>query len=284
MKALFIVALTLISSWAFTQEKSSLLWEVSKDGIEQPSYLFGTIHMIAKKDFFFTDVMRDKFNSCDKLVLEIDMSTLSLKQQIEIGKKAILNNGQTLQSLMGDSAYHAFFSYVMDSLNIKEKKTRKYNRLKPFYITGLLLKDYVGKIRSYETQLTKYSKKQKMELGALETIAFQMSLVDELSLKDQAELFLDAKSVKEFDDLVQMYIHQDLNAMYESSNESYDSEQYNFFVESFINKRNNNWIPLIEDLVKTQATFIAVGALHLPGEKGVIALLRSRGYTVTPVL
>ncbi len=284
MKALFIVALTLISSWAFTQEKSSLLWEVSKDGIEQPSYLFGTIHMIAKKDFFFTDVMRDKFNSCDKLVLEIDMSTLSLKQQIEIGKKAILNNGQTLQSLMGDSAYHAFFSYVIDSLNIKEKKTRKYNRLKPFYITGLLLKDYVGKIRSYETQLTKYSKKQKMELGALETIAFQMSLVDELSLKDQAELFLDAKSVKEFDDLVQMYIHQDLNAMYESSNESYDSEQYNFFVESFINKRNNNWIPLIEDLVKTQATFIAVGALHLPGEKGVIALLRSQGYTVTPVL
>jgi uncharacterized protein len=284
MKTILIASLICITSIAFTQNKSSLLWEISGNGLTQPSYLFGTIHIIPKKQFFFTPAMKESFNSCEKLVMEIDNSSVTLKQQIEIGMKALLSDGQTLKGIMGDSAYTAFISYAIDSLNIKEKKTRKYNKLKPFYVTGLVLMDYIGKSKGYEKQLTKYAKRNKMEIDALESIEFQMNLVEKLPLENQAELFLDLSSLREFDQLVNIYVKQDLDAMYKMSNESYSDEEAEFFVDAFINDRNADWIPKIEKFASKQATFIAVGALHLPGEKGVIELLRSKGYSMKPIL
>ena len=55
------------------------------------------------------------------------------------------------------------------------------------------------------------------------------------------------------------------------------------FEDVFLNNRNQSWIPVIEDLIKKQPTFIAVGAAHLGGNKGVISLLKSKGYIVEPV-
>ena len=48
-------------------------------------------------------------------------------------------------------------------------------------------------------------------------------------------------------------------------------------------KRNQNWIPKIEEKIKDHSCFIAVGAAHLPGDKGVLNMLKQKGYTVTPV-
>jgi uncharacterized protein YbaP (TraB family) len=55
------------------------------------------------------------------------------------------------------------------------------------------------------------------------------------------------------------------------------------FYSNFIVKRNQKWIPIISDLILKNSTFIAVGAAHLPGEEGVLNLLRKAGYTITPV-
>jgi len=55
------------------------------------------------------------------------------------------------------------------------------------------------------------------------------------------------------------------------------------YEDLFLNDRNASWIPKIEEYIKTKSCFIAVGAGHLPGKKGVIELLRDQGYTVTPL-
>jgi uncharacterized protein YbaP (TraB family) len=55
------------------------------------------------------------------------------------------------------------------------------------------------------------------------------------------------------------------------------------FEERFLNRRNRNWIPVMENLMQKNPTFVAVGAAHLMGPNGVISLLRQKGYTVSPV-
>jgi uncharacterized protein YbaP (TraB family) len=62
-----------------------------------------------------------------------------------------------------------------------------------------------------------------------------------------------------------------------------ESSQINNFNQDFLDVRNKNWIPVIESQIKVNSTFIAVGAAHLPGENGVINLLKMKGYTVEPV-
>jgi uncharacterized protein YbaP (TraB family) len=72
-----------------------------------------------------------------------------------------------------------------------------------------------------------------------------------------------------------------LNGLYEAV--TAESNEIPDFNQNFLVKRNTNWIPIIEKQISKKATFIAVGAAHLPGENGVIQLLKSKGYQVVPV-
>ena len=55
------------------------------------------------------------------------------------------------------------------------------------------------------------------------------------------------------------------------------------FLEDFLFARNRDWIPKIEEIIRQQPSFIAVGALHLAGDEGLITMLRKQGYTIEPV-
>jgi uncharacterized protein YbaP (TraB family) len=77
------------------------------------------------------------------------------------------------------------------------------------------------------------------------------------------------------------YLAENLDFLY--SDIIKESNSFPNFVENFLNKRNRNWIPVIENQIDIENTFIAVGAGHLPGENGILALLRNKGYTLTPI-
>ncbi|MBS7321171.1 MAG: TraB/GumN family protein, partial [Myroides sp.] len=55
VKSIAICALTLVSFTIFAQDNKSLLWEISGKGLEKPSYVFGTIHMICQEDYIMTE-------------------------------------------------------------------------------------------------------------------------------------------------------------------------------------------------------------------------------------
>lgn len=266
------------------QPTGSLLWEISGNGLSQPSYIFGTIHLVPKKDYFFTESMQQAFKKSQVLVLEADMFSLSLTEKIHLATKAILPEGKTLKNFMDSMEYVKFRKLMKDSLGISEKKMdKKYARIKPFYLSALLLQEYVGKTKTYEQELYNYSKKQKMEIKGLETVDFQLGLVEHMSLEEQLEGINDFQEFRKFDELVLLYKQQDINGLYNLSLQSHTTETENTFRELFLNQRNLDWIPKIESLIHDNSCFIAVGALHLPGEQGVIEQLIKRGYSVLPV-
>ena len=290
MKKTYFLTIFLISTFVvFGQQKQEncLLWEISGNGMKQPSYIFGTIHLIPEDDFLFYDQWLEKFKECEILVLEADIN-MTVFEQLALAKKMKLPDEKTLKDYMTEAEFQSFNSYLIDTLEVS---TTNYNvclAYKPFFSYSLLLNNAIpGKKIVYEQYLSKKAKKNRMKVIGLETIDFQLSLVDEISIEDQISLFLfdfdkaEQSNLKnEYNKLLEFYINQDLNNI---MNLEAENEDEDYFYQNFLVNRNKDWIKKIDAIFKRKIAFIAVGAAHLPGENGVLQLLTDEGYTVKPV-
>ena len=265
--------------------QNCLLWEVTGNNLRSPSYIFGTIHMIPKSDYFFPKIWKEKLASCEVLAVEADMD-LSLQEQIALIPKMQLPKGKMIEDYMTPEEYDNYKTKFIDSLGIKESKLEKYNQFKPFYIYSFVLMEVIDtKVKMYEKELTKIANKKGLEIFGLETVEYQMSLVDSISIEEQIKMFLikdeglDIKS--EYYKSVKTYKEQNYVKMYDAAAD--DSEEAIEFMNKFLHNRNENWIPKIIKLMHEKPTFVAVGAAHLGGEKGILNLLKEEGYTLKPV-
>lgn len=263
---------------------NSLLYKISGKGLKQDSYLYGTIHVMPKKDFSISEKITKAFNQCSVLAMEIDLN-MDLKTKISVAQQTILPNNQTLENLMNASEYNRLKQYVIDSMHVKKSKFKKYERLKPFFFSSAIMQEQMKDTESYEVEFNKMAKKRKMQTAGLESIYSQLDLVNKMPTNEQLQMLTSelysANETNSFDKMIELYKNEDTEALYKVIND--ETAGMTDFTEDFLVKRNKNWIPAIETLVAQNATFIAVGAGHLGGEKGVIALLKKQGYTVTPV-
>lgn len=262
-----------------TNPNSSLIWEVSGNGLEKPSYLFGTIHLIQKQDFFLPEGTEEAFENADVIVLEINPD-ISIKDQLSASQKMILPAGTSLATYMDEDDYQAFKSLCIDTLGLSEKKFERYSKIKPFFLMGILLKEHYGKIESYEQYFYKQTDKMSKEFYALESFEFQMAIVDSFSIEEQFEELEAENFLPEFEKLMNYYKSQDLDKILLLLEESeWDSETE---LAMLIN-RNKDWAEKLDELMQQKSHFVAVGTAHLPGENGLIKLLEDKGYSVRPL-
>jgi hypothetical protein len=166
---------------------------------------------------------------------------------------------------------------------MSKKKLKRYSRIKPFFFSSAMLQDQLKETKSYELEFQKMAEKRKKSTMGLESIQVQMETINAVSLEDQVSMLLDGiNQPQQYEGMLQAYLAEDLDGLYQDIVS--ESEGFPNFIEDFLNRRNRNWIPVISSQVERGATFIAVGAGHLPGEQGVISLLRNAGYTITPVV
>ncbi len=274
----------LIPAFSISQEiDNSLLWEIKSPQINKSSFLYGTIHMVKKEDFKLKEKVKRSFNSCTKLALEVDLN-MSLKTKMDVAMSTLLPNNKSIDEFMSKDEFMKLKAYAVDSIGISEKKFNKYKRLKPFYLSSILIKESLGKIKSYDEEFHKMSSKNNMSEIGLESIKSQLKIIDQTSIQDQVKMLLEGienQEASSFDQMVKAYNEEDIKTLYNIiKSESTDIEGFQY---NFIEKRNQNWISVIEKTINTEPTFIAVGAGHLYGEKGVINLLKKQGYDVNPV-
>ena len=287
IKILGWVLLLVPSLFAFRGQETStigdsLFWEISGNGLKQSSYLFGTIHMIRKDDFFLPKVVEEKFESCQILALEIDLD-MTIAEKIDLAQKTMLPDAKTIADYIDSSEYQELRNYMINDVGIKLKKTDKYMRLKPFFLSSVILTEQLDDIKSYEEEFMAMAKKNKMKSMGLESIEYQFDIVDKVSIENQLILLMEGTkeidSLDQFAQMVNLYKNQQLNTLYELTIS--ESAGIDNFKTDFLDTRNSNWIPIIEKSIKDASVFIAVGAGHLAGETGVISLLKAHGYTVT---
>lgn len=268
-------------------KQNSLLWEISGNGLEEPSYLFGTIHIIGKEDYFWTDLMEEKFQETEKLVLEIDMGKNQMMMMLSLISKMKMKDGKTLHDLLTKKEYKEVEDYFMDKMGMP---LATFDRFKPIFTSMIIAQGEAGSMedsKSYEMELVEKAKQRKMKIDGLETAAYQISMFDSIPYEMQAEMLIEAintevdSSETTFDDMVELYKSQDLEGLYAMITEE-DSE-IEGYEDLLLVTRNKNWIPLIAEMTAKNPTFIAVGAGHLPGKSGVINLLIAAGYTLTPL-
>lgn len=280
---LFCLCLLLsIATNAQSKEKSSLLWEISGNGLKQPSYLFGTVHMICTTDFFLPQLVKDKFIQANQVFLEFDMDDPAL--MVNMMKLAQLPNGQTMKQLFGDTAFQRFDSSFKQ---ITGMSAIMFNQFKPLMMMSLLSEKTLSceSTNSYEQTFMTLAQQNKKDIKGLETMEDQMAVFDGIpdsveirQLKEMVYRF--PQQVKDFEELVRIYKTQDIEQLFNlTQKEPMDAKTE----EAMLTKRNNNWIPVMKTNMETGSCFFAVGAAHLGGGIGVIALLRQQGYTVKPV-
>jgi uncharacterized protein YbaP (TraB family) len=283
MRKILYVVFGLFSCFNQAQPlENELLWKISGKGLEQPSYLFGTIH--ATCDATLDDTTLKALEDTKQLYLEIDMDDPMLQMQMMQGMT--MKNGVTISSLVSEEDFIVIDEFLQKNIGMSAKMI---NTFKPFMLNSMLLPKLLDcEFQSVEMELMKVTKAQNEEVYGLETIGDQLQVFDKIPYQDQVnELLKTAKSdlskeKAEMTKIMDVYKTKDIEKMLVVMDESDNTISADNKDVLLVN-RNRNWIPVIEKVIKSTPTFFGVGAAHLAGDDGVIKLLRKQGYKVEAV-
>lgn len=284
-------AFFVLSSSVLQAQKTSLLWEVKKKGEKEVSYIYGTMHSPDPSLFENKEVIFEYLESCDVYRGELDFN----EEQDQMALAGLMMASEPLSSYYSEEDYALVEEYLNAELG---EMAPMLKMLKPFWIMATIVQLEEKLIETEGTnaafdqsevidvQLQKHAEEKKVEVKALETMKEQMEAINAISLEEQASMLLEmVKQPEEANDmsaeLKEAYLIKDLNAMFEI----YSDEQFSSAVETvLIDVRNERMAErMIASMEEGKAVFCAVGALHLPGETGVLERLKTAGYKVKPV-
>lgn len=269
--------------------ENALLWKITGKGLKQPSYLFGTIHIIGAEDYFLPNGILSAIERTDKMYFEIDVKDMTdISAMMGMMGKIFMKDGQSLKDLLSDDEY-TLVSNHFQKIGIP---MFMLERMKPMFLTVFAYGDFdpdglqKGSVKSYEMELYEMAKNAGKATAGLESVDYQIGLFDKIPYEAQAKMLVEAIRTSNVNDdsfkrMTQMYVSQNVEEMVSMISE--EGSEISGFEDDLLHQRNKNWIPLIKEAVMQQPSFFAVGAGHLAGKEGVIHLLRKEGYDVRPV-
>ncbi len=279
MKKTLLILILLISFHLSAQQKyQSLLWEISGNGLEKSSYLYGTMHVSKKVAFRLDDVFYKVLNKSECIALESDPSTW-----LEFNYKSAAFN--LLNGFYGNDFYSDLFSLERPTQLAIRNNIRIDNRL----ISGYLYRKNYG-LDNFEEEtyldmfIYQAGKKQNKTIVGLEDLAESRYLTTKArynSNKKKPDSWLQKRFKEEGGFLIQENTYRERNLdLLDSIGVAINTP---FFRENMLYKRNENMVKVLDSLMHKKSVFSGVGAAHLPGEKGMINMLIEKGYTVTPL-
>lgn len=277
----------------YTSADAQLLWKISGNGLEKPSYIFGTHHMAPVSVLDSVPGFNEALASADKVYGEMIMAdAMSPESQQMMMMAAMAPQDSTLTAILSPAAIDSLNTILAKYLG-PQMTAAALNPVKPAMVSTLLAaaqtqaafpqynaaQQLDGEIQSRAAALGK-------EVGGLETMADQCQALFGGSILAQANDLMQAvrnddMAIDVVKQLANAYLAGDLQAMLdimENPATGFNDEQ----ADRMINKRNADWMRVLAGMLPTMSVLIAVGAGHLPGDKGLISLLRREGYTVEP--
>lgn len=277
-----LTAFILADSVGLGQERKDpsrhrLLWRITGPGTVGTSYLFGTMHVRDERAFAFGDSVLPALRRCSAFAMEVDMdsvqnammegqfegtddsSATSVKERIRAwARDAILMTPQDKR-----------IETVFDNITIGRKPMPLHRD------------DYLLHLDLY---LERMAKAEGKACHGLENVATVRSYLSVLFEGPSADSTFTVTNNREMADrqlrTLALYEQGDVEGLYVNMGIATSSA----YMDAIIHRRNEGMIGRITGLLKEESTFIAVGAAHLWGERGLVALLRKRGFTVEPVV
>ena len=270
---------------------AQLLWKIEGKGLSKPSYLFGTHHLIPVSFLDKVPNVFQAFNESETVIGEVVMYNIEASEKIM--QAAMLPQGITMENLLTADDW-AFVD--MELKTTMKMGLRELGLMHPTMINVLYMKELYKKTAEFTENVsidsyfqTLAMRKDKKVVG-LETIDQQIeALFGSNNLQHEADLLVKIirrrdeaiTNIKEVDRLYKAGKIEKLVEMAKNQNSpvGMSDEEYMRITDN----RNRAWAKILPDLIHASPSFIAVGALHLGGENGLINLLRQQGFKVTAV-
>jgi uncharacterized protein len=280
---LLIIVFSLLSNSGKSQQiENSLFWRISGNGLQEPSFVFGTIHLICQDDFVEFPLLAEKMDSTRLLVLELDLEDPMI--MLAMMQDMIMPDNQTISELLEEEQYRMITDFFRDTLGIDPNQ---FSQVKPFYLYSMLIPHMMDcETQSYDMYLLEKAKRRDIPLKGLESVREQIAVFNVLSLEEQAQMLYDAvqnyrNDRQDLQDMVGAYVNEDIEALRQHSLKI--EGKHESFSFAIMEERNLNWIPRMKALMHDMPVFFGVGAAHLPGQVGIVNLLRKEGYIVEPL-
>ena len=264
--------------------ENSLLWKVSGNGLNEDSYLFGTLHATCQTEL--KPRVITALEKTEQLALELDLSDMGM--QMALAQKMYLSDGKSISDYLTEAETNQvknLFEEYIPNMNFE-----MLNRIKPIFTSIMLTQNLVDceVPKAYDTMLMQKAQSSKKPIFGLEDVQDQLAIFEAISIEDQVlELLKSAEDQMESDKaeflkLVDLYEAEALTDLGKLMKEG--DNVFNTYMVDILDKRNEKWIPKIEKMMHEKPSFFGFGAMHLVGEMGVIQLLRNQGYQVEAVL
>ncbi|HYF33432.1 MAG TPA: TraB/GumN family protein [Chitinophagaceae bacterium] len=280
-KLALLLLFAVASLCAQGQKKSlenTLLWKISGSNLAKPSYLYGTIHVQDKRVFNFSDSLYRFIQSADGFAMEIHPDSVVMAIMQNINKSA--TNEYLKKYLKKDE---------FDALNVKLRKELGIDADKLTVKETYMLRQHLAKPERkpddmptiVDAYLYGMAKNQGKEIAGLERAIDQVNLLNDMRVEDFNPSRI-LKSLKKeqtlIEKIIQLYIREDLKGIGELMSMLPDQTE-----DRLLSLRNELMATKMDSMMREKSYVVAVGTAHLPGEKGIIELLRQKGYTVEPV-
>ncbi len=228
-----------------------LLWQISGKGLKKPSYLFGSFHSNDHRLFDFTDSTYSAIIHADAIVLEADVYSMFTQFDSRVAET----------DLKFDSRGKPY------TTDIRASRTKYGNE--------------DGRPQFLDAYLQQIAFNSGKKFFALESVESQLALFDDISFQNYKAFNLKSLTYTQ-EGILQSYLHGNIDQMRAmlKSQLAISANAYNLLITD----RNVKMTQKIDSLCRKQSLFVAVGAGHLAGEEGIIALLRQKGYTVRQVV
>jgi len=260
-----------------------LLWRIETPGVA-PSHLFGTYHSNDPRITTLPCPVQEAFDHSASYTMEVIANGAGI---VSMAEAMFFSDGQTLQAVLGESLYQE----TLRAIGVSEAgKTGGIDNMKPWAVLMMLSAPREGRGLFLDMALQFAATQRGKPTYGLETMQEQIAVFNGMSLDDQIVLLRDAVQTHQLtqdvvEELAGAYLNRDLRALLALS-EKYkpqDARVYNAMMDRLLVRRNINMSERMRVRLKEGNAFVAVGALHLPGDTGLLRLLSNAGYRVTRV-
>jgi uncharacterized protein YbaP (TraB family) len=281
MKKIFFSLLVL--AFAEGRAQHSLIWEISGNGLTKKSYLMGTLKFIGEKEFYMPPKAVELIKQSDIFAIEDEVDHHA---QHELNTALHFPKGQSLADVMPAEDYKKVKSLFEKEFKINSSTfDKKYAHIKPLPLSIIMTRLSLGeKVKFYDIELLLIAKKHDVTAYSLEPIEREAEALNSFNMDEQVKALMHSvnnfdEQRQEFKKLMTDYRTADLQEIFDYT--LHPLENNARFIEEFYFKRNAEWLPKIEKMMKEDASFIALGISHLEGDKGILKLLEEKGYTLT---
>ena len=267
---------------------AQLLYEISGKGLSKPSFLFGTHSMVSAEALIDIPGVFRAFNDCSAVLCEFVEEDNEDSEKVQ---NKILNAAQmdlSLLDILDDEEEFLVDSALKAELGLSLVEMQNF---RPNMLTMIYEMTVAEHEETENTSVESYFQVAGAELGkkvyGLESLEkqlfvfFQSKPIEQQAKQLVATIRKEGDFKKDFETVEKVYREGNLETLYQLILDMKNMTEAEKFL--LVDERNREWVPTIEEYIKSEPCFISVTALHLPGKDGLINLLRKAGYKVKEV-